>query len=234
VGDSDVTHIAGFIDDTSRTLASFDSIADESYREWLQCCGNFLADTAKWQPHGESHQLLVEWQTGKTEDGRKWYRRPVLEPPSNTARILLCCMYESISPYSEEDGVAIARACFASTRGRRGLINLIRSTRILASISIQQKTFVGWVPNTTRIGDELCILYGAPWPLVVRRQPDEQTFTVVGDAYFDQLTERKVLQEGNAAAVWHAARRLSFVGFKPMSPEGAQEILSDQDGMRLR
>lgn len=61
--------------------------------------------------------------------------------------------------------------------------NTIDRTRVLASTS---KGYVGWIPETARLGDTVALLAGAPFPFILRKRPDGY-FSVVGDAYIQGI-----------------------------------------------
>jgi hypothetical protein len=54
--------------------------------------------------------------------------------------------------------------------------------RILAILSNKRK---GWVPDSTRVGDSVLLMEGAPFPFVVRKCSERALHNIVGDAYFD-------------------------------------------------
>lgn len=66
----------------------------------------------------------------------------------------------------------------------------LASARKLWQVQSENKTDIAWVPAATQMGDEICVVAGAPWPFVVRKV-DENSYTLVGDAHLfgTSLTE---------------------------------------------
>jgi hypothetical protein len=50
----------------------------------------------------------------------------------------------------------------------------------------------GWVPRTAQAGDLFCVLAGAPFPYVIRRN-DEGTFKLLGNAWSSEVTLKQTL-----------------------------------------
>ena len=77
------------------------------------------------------------------------------------------CMYHDLLPFIARDAWKV------ENRDNR---------RILAILSNKRK---GWAPNSTRTGDSILLMEGAPFPFVVRNGADDTSHDVIGDAYFD-------------------------------------------------
>ena len=56
---------------------------------------------------------------------------------------------------------------------------------------------MAWVPQSTREGDHVCILHGAPFPFVIRRCEDDHGFKLLGDAWVYPLNEEEAMQGGS-------------------------------------
>ncbi|KAK3633947.1 hypothetical protein LTR56_015557 [Elasticomyces elasticus] len=102
-------------------------------------------------------------------------------------------MHELLEAMSESvgetwNGLSVAKARYLLCQ-RNGLIGEVGHNRILAAVSTTDGTLLGWVPKLAEVGDEVCIVYGAPYPFVMPRCPERPANELVGDAYFDGLTE---------------------------------------------
>ncbi|KAK6441024.1 hypothetical protein LTR95_002756 [Oleoguttula sp. CCFEE 5521] len=84
-----------------------------------------------------------------------------------------------------------------------GAYTLIRADRCLVLISVDNKTFIGWVPVASRPGDSLCIVYGCPFPLVIRAKGMNGVFEMLGDAYLDGLATADVVPQESAVKIWY-------------------------------
>lgn len=63
----------------------------------------------------------------------------------------------------------------------------LAAKRRLWRLQLAGRMCVGWLPELTRAGDEICLLVGAPWPFVVRKTANGH-FKLVGDAHVFDLS----------------------------------------------
>jgi len=76
------------------------------------------------------------------------------------------------------------------TQGSLALHSIIRHERAVATVSINAQTHLAWLPGNTCVGEEVCILYGAPHPFVVRLSPEYTSkYDLLGDACIDNISE---------------------------------------------
>ncbi|KAI0098526.1 heterokaryon incompatibility protein-domain-containing protein [Nemania sp. FL0031] len=68
---------------------------------------------------------------------------------------------------------------------RRGITHTDRFLlgRCKSSYFITRRGYVGRAPMPIKVGDKICIFWGAKVPFLLRQQPFSESFTVVGEAY---------------------------------------------------
>ena len=64
--------------------------------------------------------------------------------------------------------------------------------RIMAAFSDNR---IGWVPETTKQGDLVFLLEGAPFPFIVRKSTTGSAYTIVGDAYVHGIMDGSLWKE---------------------------------------
>jgi Heterokaryon incompatibility protein (HET) len=70
----------------------------------------------------------------------------------------------------------------------------------LCSVSTGRRFFIstgrymGLGPPTTQAGDLICVLYGRPTPFILRPDPDENTYQLIGEAYVNDLMDGEALE----------------------------------------
>ncbi len=66
---------------------------------------------------------------------------------------------------------------------------------------LTSKGYMGWAPDNaqgsdilqTKVGDLICIIFGCSTPLVIRPNPDDGSFEVIGEAYVEGMMEGQAL-----------------------------------------
>jgi hypothetical protein len=53
---------------------------------------------------------------------------------------------------------------------------------------------MGLGPLTTQAGELICILYGRPTPFILRPDPDENTYQLIGEAYVNDLMDGEAFE----------------------------------------
>lgn len=81
------------------------------------------------------------------------------------------------------------------------------SRRILASLD-NTKRRVGWVPESTLVGDSVLLISGAPFPFIVREGSGEDLglYHIIGDAYFEGLQNGSVWERNKSRIALFAIR----------------------------
>ena len=101
-------------------------------------------------------------------------------------------MYYDLLPFIVRDAWRV------DTRDRR---------RILASLD-NTKRRVGWVPESTLVGDSVLLISGAPFPFIVREGSGEDLglYHIIGDAYFEGLQNGSVWERNKSRIALFAIR----------------------------
>ena len=60
--------------------------------------------------------------------------------------------------------------------------------------AVTRKGYLGFVPRTTRVGDEVCVFLGGYIPFVVRRREGRDEFELVGECYVHDIMGGEVMQ----------------------------------------
>lgn len=68
-------------------------------------------------------------------------------------------------------------------RGGWGPLADIDPYRLIAALATPRGTFIGWIPETTKSDDQVCLFKGASRPFVLRKAKQPGVFTIIGDAF---------------------------------------------------
>jgi hypothetical protein len=61
---------------------------------------------------------------------------------------------------------------------------------------VTEKGCIGMIPRKALVGDLICILYGSPVPMVLRKMPSYDSYQLVGEAYIHGIMDGEGLERG--------------------------------------
>lgn len=167
---------------TSQTLLSLDHELDRSrsLQEWIGACIGLC------NRHRKKSATPIEAMSLPPDEDENGY------PDFSTLQLLfsLICLPD-ISSISPDE---LSKLVNADLRGQ-WLEQFIGITRRVGIIRLASTSYVGFIPASARADDEICILYGARYPFVVRQRSDSDCYEMLGDAFFWGLPEDVVVGE---------------------------------------
>ncbi|KAJ4307633.1 hypothetical protein N0V84_012595 [Fusarium piperis] len=113
-------------------------------------------------------QATIAFGTGKTEEN------------GDTGEAYLIPFHE----LSDSDSAAKFASIF---------LDRLQSLWASRAFAVTERGYMGFVRPGTRVGDEVCILYGCPSPLVIR--PDEGEYLLVGDCCFEGMMRGEMVKK---------------------------------------
>lgn len=79
----------------------------------------------------------------------------------------------------------------------------LASRRKLWQVQVEDRTDAAWLPAETQIGDDICVIAGAPWPFVIRKV-NASSYTLIGDAHIFGTSLFEALGSGRQQYdFWH-------------------------------
>jgi Heterokaryon incompatibility protein (HET) len=177
----DTIEAVGFDFDVILETLSSESAFDnhKSILKWDQACFEM---TERYYDPSNYHIMLQDLCEARTAGYRhdvNFIKLSPLRSPDYTQDYncwkLAAKNHELILPHASQPAYRFCASCQWGSKGRRFFIGKGKS--------------MGSAPLAAQVGDSVCVLYGRPTPFILRRNPDQSTYRLIGEAYVNGLMD---------------------------------------------